>query len=103
MVKINTKFPHIRLGTQLMVGFPTETEEDFRATLKLLDYPLSLDFIYVFRFSKRPTVPVARIQGQISEKIKELRCKRLLRKHAHMHIFNAANGFMHFRFSELAK
>jgi len=103
MIKINTKFPHIRLGTQLMVGFPTETEEDFRATLKLLDYPLFLDFIYLFRFSKRPTVPIARIQGQTSEKIKELRSKRLLRKHAHMHIFNTVNRFMHFRFSEVAK
>lgn len=103
MININIKFPHIRLGTQLMVGFPTETGEDFRATLKLLDYPLFLDFIYVFRFSKRPAVPAARIRGQISEKVKELRYKRLLRKHALTHIFNAANRCMRGRFSELAK
>jgi len=103
MIKTNTKFPHIRLGTQFMVGFPTETEEDFRATLKLLDYPLVLDFIYIFRFSKRPDVPAARIQGQMPETVKELRYKKLLRKHALMHIFNTVNRCMDGKFPEIAK
>jgi threonylcarbamoyladenosine tRNA methylthiotransferase MtaB len=103
MLEINTKFPHIRLGTQVMVGFPTETEEDFKTTLKLFEYPLFLDFIYIFRFSKRPTVPIARIHEQASEKTKEQRAKRLLRKHARTQIFNAVKKFMSFRFSEVAK
>lgn len=97
MIKIRTKFPHIELGTQLMVGFPSETEEDFKATVRLLDYPLALDFIYVFRYSGRPNVPSVRINGQVSEKVKELRYKQLLRKHAQMYIFSVLNrSMMHF-------
>jgi threonylcarbamoyladenosine tRNA methylthiotransferase MtaB len=100
MLKINTQFPHIRLGTQLMVGFPSETEEDFRSTLKLLDYPLALDFIYIFKYSGRPDVPAARMKNPISQEIKELRYKRLLRKHARMNIFNTANKCIHDGFAE---
>ena len=40
MLAINRRFPQVRLGTHLMVGFPSETESDFEETLKLLDYPL---------------------------------------------------------------
>lgn len=103
LIEINTKFPHIRLGTQLMVGFPTETEEDFEATLKLLDYPLFLDSIYIFTFSKRPTVPIARMHEQVSEKTKDQRAERLQRKHARTQVFNAVKKFLHFRFSEVVK
>jgi threonylcarbamoyladenosine tRNA methylthiotransferase CDKAL1 len=88
MIQLKLQFPHIQLGTQIMVGFPTETEEDFKSTLKLLDYPLQIDAINIFKYSGRPEVPAARLSGQISEELKELRYKRLLRKHARMQIFN---------------
>jgi len=88
MLKIHRRFPDIRLKTHLMVGFPTETDEDFRATLKLLDYPLFLDEIGIFKFSQRPTVFASRIPGQVPERTKELRYRKLLRKYAYRYAFN---------------
>lgn len=88
MLGINRDFPNIRLKTHFMVGFPKETDEDFKETLKLLDYPLFLDSIGIFKFSARPTIYASRFSGQVPEKIKELRYKKLLRKYAYMYAFN---------------
>lgn len=94
MLRVNRKFPNIRLSTHFMVGFPTESDEDFAATLKLLDYPLFLHDIIVFRFSERPTVPASRLPNQVCNQIKELRYKRLLRKHARMYALNVTTRKM---------
>jgi len=88
MLYVNRKFPDIRLATHFMVGFPTETEEDFKATEKLLDYPLFLKEIIIFKFSARPTVPASRMSGHIPESIKELRFRKLQRKFLYMYSFN---------------
>jgi MiaB/RimO family radical SAM methylthiotransferase len=89
MIRINTRFPSIRLSTHFMVGFPSESDEDFRATLRLLDYPLFLDSITVFRFSAVNKVLASRFPGQISERIKELRSRALLCKHSRMLLMNS--------------
>lgn len=82
MILMSRKFPRIHLMTQFMVGFPTETEEDFKATEKLLEYPVSFDYVHIFKFSRRPHVYAAQIAGQIAESTKESRRERLLRKYA---------------------
>lgn len=101
MLRMNRQFPSIRLKTHFMVGFPTETVEDFGATLNLLDYPLFLDSMGIFKFSVRPTVYAARMSGQISEEIKEARRKKLLRKYAYMFALNLLLG--RFRHQMLSK
>ncbi|MEM3088773.1 MAG: radical SAM protein [Candidatus Bathyarchaeia archaeon] len=101
MIKMNKQFPSIRLKTHFMVGFPTETPEDFKATLKLLDYPLFLDSMGIFKFSVRPTVYAARMLGQIPEEIKEARRKKLLRKYTYMYVLNLLLG--RFRHQILSK
>jgi tRNA A37 methylthiotransferase MiaB len=83
MLGIRRKFPSIRLSTHFQVGFPTETEEDFRMTLRFLDYPF-LNEITVFKFSARPSTQAGRIPGQIPEAVKVLRRRRLLRKYAYL-------------------
>ena len=88
MLKINAEFPDIRLGTHFMVGFPTETNKDFEATLKLLDYPLFLRQMGIFKFSPRIGVPASLLKGQIPESIKESRYRRLQRKFLYMYSFN---------------
>jgi len=90
MLKINKKFPTIRLKTHFMVGFPGETNEDFNATLRLLDFPLFIDSMGIFKFSARPEVWTSRTSKLISEEIKESRCNKLLRKYAYMYMFNTA-------------
>jgi tRNA A37 methylthiotransferase MiaB len=84
MALISNRFPRIRLRTQFMVGFPTETEEDFKATERLLDPPVMFDDVFIFKFSSRPRVYASRIVGQVPETTKENRRRRLLRKCALM-------------------
>lgn len=80
MLLIGKRFPKIRLVTQFMVGFPTETEEDLIATEKLLTYPAWFDYVHIFKFSPRPHVYASLMEGQVPESVKEARRKRLLRK-----------------------
>jgi MiaB/RimO family radical SAM methylthiotransferase len=83
MLKINGKFPDIRLSTHFLIGFPTETEEDFNETKILLDPPPFFNDITVFKYSERPMVASRHLPGQVSEETKELRRKELLTKFAH--------------------
>jgi len=88
MVKINRQFPSVRLSTHFMVGFPTETEEDFEESLRLLDYPVFLDRIIIFKFSGRPKTHATRFPGQVSNETKELRSRKLLQKYARSYALN---------------
>jgi tRNA A37 methylthiotransferase MiaB len=73
---INEEFSDILLRTQLMVGFPTETEEDFEKSVDLLDC-LRFDWVEVYKFSPRPGTIAAKMADQIPEKTKEDRYRRL--------------------------
>lgn len=76
MTDINRKFPNIQLSTHLMVGFPTESDSDFKATCNLL-YKVQLDEVCIFKYSNRPTLPARKLTQQVPEKIKEIRYKQL--------------------------
>lgn len=88
MLKINTKYPKIRLNTHLMVGFPTESDEDFKETLKLIEPPPFFDDITVFKYSSRPPVASRLIHDQILEETKESRRRELLQKYARIYVKN---------------
>jgi MiaB/RimO family radical SAM methylthiotransferase len=90
MLRINRKFPEIRLSTHFMIGFPTETDQDFDATMRLLDYPLLLDKITIFKFSGRPSVYASHFSGQVSEKTKESRSRKLSKKYTYMYLLNSS-------------
>jgi tRNA-2-methylthio-N6-dimethylallyladenosine synthase len=79
MLDIRRKFPKIELETHLLTGFPTETEEDFNATMNLLNR-IFLDGVVVFKFSPRPHVPASHFAGQIPEKTRNARWRKLMRK-----------------------
>lgn len=69
--------PNVSLGTDIIVGFPTETEEDFMQTYKIFketDY--SVGFIYTY--SPRKGTPAMRWQDDIPEDVKNDRLQRLL-------------------------
>jgi threonylcarbamoyladenosine tRNA methylthiotransferase MtaB len=51
-------FPGIGIGADVIVGFPGETEEDFRKTVNLVSHP-SVAYLHVFPFSARPGTPAA--------------------------------------------
>jgi len=59
-----------------MVGFPTETEEDFQTSLHLLD-ELKFGWVEVYKFSPRIGTDASKMEGQIPKEIKEARFRQL--------------------------
>ena len=69
--------PDVGLSTDLIVGFPTETEEDFEQTLKLLD-AVQYDNIYAFAYSPRPGTRAAKLPDDVPNEVKNRRLNQLL-------------------------
>ena len=69
--------PDISLSTDLIVGFPGETDADFAATLDVVER-VGYDNAFVFRYSPRPGTPAATMPDQIPAEIKAERNARLL-------------------------
>lgn len=69
--------PDVGLSTDLIVGFPTETEEEFMETMKLLD-KVQYDNIYAFAYSPRPGTRAAKMDDDVPSKEKNDRLNRLL-------------------------
>lgn len=79
MQRIHIRFPNIFLSTHFMVGYPTETDEDFKMTLKLIDQ-VFLDDVFIFKFSQRQNVPASSLPEQIPPKVTEKRYNNLRMK-----------------------
>ena len=75
--KLRAAMPDITLTTDIIVGFPGETEEDFEATLEVLR-TVRYDMIFSFIYSPRNGTPAAKMENQISDDVKSSRMKRLL-------------------------
>lgn len=75
--KIKEKVPGISLTTDIIVGFPGETEEDFQATLDVVER-VRFDSIYAFIYSKRVGTPAAEMDDPVSYEEKTERMARLL-------------------------
>jgi len=77
MKKIREEIPNIAISTDIIIGFPGETEEDFLETLSLIS-EVEFDLAFTFIFSKRKGTPADEMDDQISDKDKHLRFNRLL-------------------------
>ena len=75
--KIRTAIPDISLTTDIIVGFPGETEEDFQHTLDVVD-KCEFDTAFTFIYSKRSGTPAAKMENQIPEDVVKDRFDRLL-------------------------
>lgn len=75
--KLRAAIPHIALTTDIIVGFPGETEEDFEATLTMLK-TVGFEMAYTFLYSPRQGTPAARMEGQIDSATRADRMARLL-------------------------
>lgn len=69
--------PGLTLTTDIIVGFPGETEEDFEATVQLLK-DVRYDMAYTFIFSKRSGTPAATMEDQVPEEVKRVRLQKLM-------------------------
>ena len=77
--KIKTAVPDISLTTDIIVGFPGETEEDFQETLDVVR-KVRYDSAFTFIYSKRTGTPAAVLEEQVPEEIVKDRFDRLLKE-----------------------
>lgn len=64
--------PDISISSDFIVGFPRETEEDFKATMKLIE-DIGFDTSFSFIYSQRPGTPAAFMPDDVSEEVKKQR------------------------------
>lgn len=75
--RIRAKMPNISLTTDIIVGFPGETEEDFEDTLDIIR-KVKYDQAFTFIYSKRTGTPAATMDNQVPEDVIKERFNRLL-------------------------
>ena len=75
--KIRNAVPDISLTTDIIVGFPGETEEDFQDTLDVVE-KCDFDSAFTFIYSKRSGTPAAKMENQVPEDVVKDRFDRLL-------------------------
>ena len=75
--KLREAIPDISFTTDIIVGFPGETEEDFENTLSLVR-EVGFDSAFTFIYSKRKGTPAAEMENQVPEDVVKKRFKRLL-------------------------
>ncbi len=85
--KLKDKIPRLALSTDIIVGFPSESEEDFEETLSLVDI-CKFDNAFTFIYSPRVGTPATKLKDQVAEKVKEERLKRLNEKVNHYFLEN---------------
>ncbi|HMG18917.1 MAG TPA: tRNA (N6-isopentenyl adenosine(37)-C2)-methylthiotransferase MiaB [Gemmatimonadales bacterium] len=77
VASLRAAVPGIALSTDIIVGFPGETEEDFQETLSLVEL-VGFDDAYTFKYSVREGTPAVRIKDHVSEEVKTDRIGRLI-------------------------
>nr|AAA17273.1 B2235_C2_195 [Mycobacterium leprae] len=75
--QVRAAMPHAAITTDLIVGFPGETEEDFAATLDVVRQ-VRFTAAFTFQYSKRPGTPAAELGGQLPKAVVQERYERLV-------------------------
>ena len=74
-----TEVPGLALTTDIIVGFPGETEDDFRETLEVVD-EVGYDHAFTFIYSPRRGTDAGRMESQVPEEVKHERLERLVER-----------------------
>lgn len=82
MRRLREVMPQVQFTTDMIVGFPGETDEEFEQTLQFVKQAGFL-MVHVFPYSKRKGTPAATMAGQVPENIKHLRATTLIEHAAH--------------------
>ncbi len=77
VAKLRDAIPGLALGTDIIVGFPGETEDDFRETLEVVEH-VRYDSAYTFIYSPRHGTEAAGLADQIADEVKHDRLERLV-------------------------
>ena len=76
MARIRAAVPDIALSTDLMVGFPGETDEQFESSLRFCD-EIAFSSMHLFKYSPRQGTPAAGYPNQVPNEVKDARSKRM--------------------------
>ncbi|GFZ84410.1 tRNA (N6-isopentenyl adenosine(37)-C2)-methylthiotransferase MiaB [Nesterenkonia alkaliphila] len=74
--KVRERMPHAAVTTDIIVGFPGETEEDFEDTMRVVEASRFAS-AFTFQYSKRPGTPAAEMAEQIPKEVVQARFERL--------------------------
>ena len=77
-LKIKKEIPDIGITTDIIVGFPGETDEDFQDTLDVVEQ-VGFENAFMFMYSKRSGTPAAVLEEQVPEQVKKERLQQLMR------------------------
>ena len=75
--RVRSAMPHAAITTDIIVGFPGETEEDFAATLDVVRQA-RFSGAFTFQYSRRPGTPAADLNGQLPKDVVQERYQRLI-------------------------
>jgi tRNA-2-methylthio-N6-dimethylallyladenosine synthase len=75
--KIRMRFPEISITTDIIVGFPSETDDDFKMTMDA-SREIEYDNVFAFKYSKRPNTAADRFDGHLSKGLKEERLSQVM-------------------------
>jgi tRNA-2-methylthio-N6-dimethylallyladenosine synthase len=76
---IKQRIPDCAISMDMIIGFCSETEEDHKETLSLMDY-VGYDFGYMYKYSVRPNTPAARLEDDIPADIKQSRLAEIIKQ-----------------------
>lgn len=76
---LRRRAPDIAITTDVMVGFPGETDEEFAATMAFVE-AIGFSRLHVFRFSPRPGTAAARMEGRVSPAVARARSRALIER-----------------------
>lgn len=77
VTKLRTTYPSMRLSTDIIVGFPGETEKDFELTKEAFSQG-AFEHAFIFKYSERSGTPAAQFEDKVPQAIKENRNQELL-------------------------
>src|SRR5574344_2924749 len=73
---MKAKIPNLTLSTDIIVGFPGETDEEFGDTLDVVD-KVKFEQVFMFIYSRRVGTPADKMENQVPEEVKHERFNRL--------------------------
>jgi MiaB/RimO family radical SAM methylthiotransferase len=77
--ELRNELPELKIWNQFIVGFPGETEEDFKGSLNVLDQ-VSFNIVQAFEYSDRPGTAASKMDNHVPEAVIKKRMKRISRK-----------------------
>jgi tRNA-2-methylthio-N6-dimethylallyladenosine synthase len=79
IVNLKNAFPTIQFNTQVMIGFPGETDANFRETMELID-DIDVDFVEVYIFQARPETKASNLDNMVPRGVAVRRFMKLYSK-----------------------